>query len=85
MGSNAGLVEPLTPREVQVLSLIVEGQTNAEIAERLCLTVNTVKVHIKNIYGKLSVNNRTRAIHRAQELRLFSSTSKLPPPNTPLR
>ncbi len=36
------------------------------------LTVNTVKVHIKNIYGKLLVKNRTQAIHRAQELRLLT-------------
>ncbi len=71
--SDLGLVEPLTPREREVLSLIAEGQTNGEIAERLCLTVNTVKVHIKNIYGKLLVKNRTQAIHRAQELCLLAS------------
>ncbi len=65
------LVEPLTGRELEILKLIAEGFTNAEIAKRLYLALNTVKTHVKNIYAKLEVESRTQAIRRAQELRLL--------------
>jgi LuxR family maltose regulon positive regulatory protein len=65
------LVERLSERELEVLQLIAEGLTNQEIASRLYLSLNTVKVHIRNIYGKLGVHNRAQAIARSQELGLL--------------
>ena len=67
----ASLIEQLTEREVQVLRLIADGATNKEIADELVLTVNTVKRHISNIFGKLEVSNRTQAIARARQLNLL--------------
>ena len=52
---------PLTEREQQVLELLVEGLTNAEIAERIYLSENTIKKHIKNILEKFHLNNRVKA------------------------
>jgi LuxR family maltose regulon positive regulatory protein len=68
-----GLIEPLSERELEVLSLIAEGLTNREIAERLFLSLNTVKVHTRNIYGKLGVNSRTQAAARARALEILVS------------
>ena len=65
------LIDPLSQRELEVLRLIVEGATNKEIADELVLTVNTVKRHISNIFGKLHVSNRTQAIARAREINLL--------------
>jgi LuxR family maltose regulon positive regulatory protein len=65
------LIEPLSDREIEVLQLIAEGQTNQEIASRLYLSLNTVKTHTRNIYGKLNVHSRTQAIARSQELGLL--------------
>jgi LuxR family transcriptional regulator, maltose regulon positive regulatory protein len=64
----AALVEPLSTRELEVLQYLAAGLTNQEIANRLYLSLNTVKVHTRNIYGKLGVNHRTQAVARAQEL-----------------
>jgi LuxR family maltose regulon positive regulatory protein len=61
-------VEALSERELEVLQLIAEGLTNQEIATRLYLSLNTVKVHTRNIYGKLGVNNRTQAVARGRAL-----------------
>jgi non-specific serine/threonine protein kinase len=58
----------LSIREQEVLRLIVDGLSNAEIAQRLCLSISTVKVHTRHIYGKLGVNSRIQAAFRAQEL-----------------
>jgi LuxR family maltose regulon positive regulatory protein len=66
-----GLAEPLSERELEVLQLIAEGLTNQEIASRLFLSLNTVKVHTRNIYGKLGVNNRTQAGTRARALEIL--------------
>lgn len=52
---------PLTKREIEILELIVEGDTNSEIAEKLYLTVGTVKTHLRNIFNKLNVSDRTQA------------------------
>ena len=67
------LVEPLSERELEVLSLIAEGLTNQEIALRLHLSLGTVKVHAHNIYGKLDVNGRTQAVAKARSLHLIES------------
>ena len=68
------LIEPLSEREIEVLQLIAEGLTNPEIASRLYLSLNTVKVHTRNIYGKLGVHNRTLAVTRARALGILPST-----------
>ncbi len=64
------MVEPLSEREQLILQLIMEGLSNREIAERLVVTVNTVKTHIYNLFGKLGVKSRTQAIARARAYRL---------------
>jgi LuxR family maltose regulon positive regulatory protein len=65
------LIEPLTDRELDVLRLMAEGLTYKEIAARLLISLNTVRFHVKAIYGKLSVNNRTQALATARQLRLL--------------
>jgi LuxR family maltose regulon positive regulatory protein len=62
------VVEPLSEREVEVLALIAQGLSNREIADRLILAPSTVKVHTRNIYGKLDVHSRIQAVTRAREL-----------------
>ena len=61
-------VEPLSEREIDVLQLVAEGLTNKEIATRLYISINTVKVHSRNINGKLGVKNRMQAAARARAL-----------------
>jgi LuxR family maltose regulon positive regulatory protein len=68
------LIEPLSERELELLQLIAEGLTNPEIATKLYLSLNTVKVHTRNIYGKLDVHSRTQAVARARELGILSSS-----------
>ena len=65
------LVEPLSDRELEVLRLVSDGLSNLEIAGHLAVTVGTVKVHTRNIYGKLNVNSRTQAVARARALLLL--------------
>ncbi len=65
------LVDPLSERELEVLALIAKGLSNREIAEKLYLTVGTVKVHASNIYSKLDVGKRIEAVARARELGLL--------------
>jgi LuxR family maltose regulon positive regulatory protein len=62
------LIEPLSDREIEVLQLIAEGLTNQEIASRLFLSLNTVKVHTRNINGKLGVHTRTQAVAMGRAL-----------------
>ena len=56
---------PLTPREVEVMELIMQGLRNKEIAPSLGISEGTVQVHIKNIFAKLQVNDRTAAVQVA--------------------
>ncbi len=63
--------EALSDRETDILRLLVQGYSNVEIAERLYLSVNTVKTHMKHIYEKLDVKNRVEAAERAHELGLL--------------
>jgi LuxR family maltose regulon positive regulatory protein len=65
------LIEPLTERELEVLHLVAAGWTNQEIADKLVISVRTVKKHVENIHGKLGVRNRTEAGARARELNLL--------------
>ena len=65
------LIEPLTPREREVLQLMAAGRSNPEIAAQLIVAVTTVKTHVKNIYGKLQVTNRFQAAARAKDLNLL--------------
>jgi LuxR family transcriptional regulator, maltose regulon positive regulatory protein len=64
------LVEPLTEREREVLRLLVQGASNREIAQRLVLSINTVKRHVYNICGKLEVQSRAQVIVKARALNL---------------
>jgi LuxR family maltose regulon positive regulatory protein len=66
------LVERLSERELEVLLLIAEGLTNQEIASRLFLAVNTIKVHTRNINGKLGVHSRTKAVAKARDLGILN-------------
>ncbi|MBI9049976.1 MAG: response regulator transcription factor [Anaerolineaceae bacterium] len=68
--TESGLSAILTEREIDILRLICQGHSNAEIAEHLFVTVNTVKKHTSNIYGKLDVTSRTQAIAKAREIEL---------------
>lgn len=63
----------LTPREMEILALIAEGETNKEIAAKLFISVNTVKVHISNIFQKIEVSSRTEATLYAIENGLVDS------------
>ena len=70
-GRTDELVEQLTPREIEVLTLIAAGHSNRAIAETLVITVRTVKKHTSNIYGKLNVNSRTQAAAYARQIGLL--------------
>ncbi len=68
---TAGLIEPLSERELEILGVMAEGKTNQEIARQLFIAPGTVKAHTGGIYRKLEVNNRTEAVTRARELGLL--------------
>jgi DNA-binding NarL/FixJ family response regulator len=63
----------LTPREAEVLRLMVRGHTNREMAQELSIALSTVKNHVHTIIGKFEVSDRTQAAVRAVELGLFSA------------
>lgn len=65
------LIEPLSARELEVLALLADGSSNAEIADQLIITVGTTKRHVSNIYGKLGVGSRTQAVAYAREIGLL--------------
>jgi DNA-binding CsgD family transcriptional regulator len=64
-GDDEDLVEPLTPREQQVLELVADGLPNRAIAQRLGVSDETVKFHLASVFGKLGAANRTDAVRRA--------------------
>ncbi|NMB55401.1 MAG: hypothetical protein GYA15_11925 [Leptolinea sp.] len=68
---SSQLVEMLTRREMEVLRLLAENQTNAEIAQTLVVSNETIKVHLKHIFQKLGVENRRQAVRQAYKLNLF--------------
>ncbi len=63
-------VEPLSQQELRVLRLLVAGLSNADIAQELVVSTNTIKTHVKSIYRKLNINSRDEAREVARELRL---------------
>jgi LuxR family transcriptional regulator, maltose regulon positive regulatory protein len=65
------LLAPLSGRELEVLRLMADGQKYDEIARNLVVSLNTVRSHVKAIYGKLNVNNRTQAIEMARQIQLI--------------
>lgn len=70
---NENLLQALgiSNREYEVLSLIARGYTNQEIADRLFISLNTVKTHSSNLFLKLDVKRRTQAIQKAKEMALI--------------
>ena len=70
-GPRQNLVEPLSDRELELLHLMAAGLSNQEIADRLFITLGTVKSHANHIFGKLGVQGRVKAINRARELALL--------------
>ncbi|WP_324617894.1 AAA family ATPase [Cohnella cholangitidis] len=72
---SSAMEEPLTDRELEVLALLAAGLSNKEIADRLIIAIGTVKVHVKNIFAKLKVNRRFKAIEQAKELKLIGRNS----------
>jgi LuxR family maltose regulon positive regulatory protein len=69
------LLEPLSKRELQILDLIARGTSNSEIAQKLGITIDTVKRHVNHIFSKLGVRNRVQAVKQAQELGLLTEES----------
>jgi DNA-binding NarL/FixJ family response regulator len=65
------LIEPLTQRELEVLRELADGATNQDIADRLVVSLATVKKHVSTILSKLGARNRVDALARAREQRLF--------------
>jgi LuxR family maltose regulon positive regulatory protein len=77
------LAEPLSEREIEVLRLLAARLSSQEMADELCISVNTVRTHIRNIYDKLSVHNRAQAAERARALGLLSSRDRPLTPHPP--
>ncbi len=75
------LSEPLTEREREILRLLIAGLSNHEIAQQLVLAVGTIKVHIRNLFGKLGVSSRAQAAVRATELGLLEESLDAPTPS----
>jgi DNA-binding CsgD family transcriptional regulator len=87
--------EELTEREIELLQLVATGVTNRQVAQRLSISVNTVKVHLRNIYAKLGAESRTEAtviavregwvtVEGAEKTDATASTETAPAPQAPL-
>ncbi|GCE05180.1 LuxR C-terminal-related transcriptional regulator [Dictyobacter aurantiacus] len=78
------MIDKLSEREYMVLALIAEGLSNQEIAQKLVVTVSTIKTHLNNIYAKLHVHTRLQAVTRAYDLGVLRrsevDTEPLSPP-----
>ncbi|GAA3987705.1 response regulator transcription factor [Mucilaginibacter dorajii] len=71
--NEAALAEvAISRRELEVLQLMGEGFSNQEIAQRLFVSLNTIKTHSSNIFGKLEVDRRTQAVDKAKKLNLIA-------------
>jgi ATP/maltotriose-dependent transcriptional regulator MalT len=70
-----GIIEPLTNREIDTLELLARRLYNQEIANELCISLETVKTHVKGIFQKLGVSNRREAVSKAIELNLIQKVS----------
>ena len=70
--SDHAIVNPLTDREFELLSLLAAGHSNAELAEALYISNNTVKTHIKHLYQKLNAGSRAQALDQARTLGLIN-------------
>jgi LuxR family maltose regulon positive regulatory protein len=68
---SPAIVDPLTSREFEVLTMMAAGQSNQAIARELVVTLDTVKKHVGHVLGKLGAANRTEAVARARELSLI--------------
>ena len=62
----------LTTREYEVLQFLTQGHSNAEIAEKLFLSLSTVKTHVSNLFEKMDVKNRIQAVDKAKRLKIIS-------------
>jgi len=74
---SGALLEPLTPRELDILRLMVDGLSNSRIAEQLFLSAGTVKWYVNQIYAKLDVHSRAQAIERTRQLNLLTQSKVL--------
>jgi len=72
VNNTSPVVDSLTDREIDVLRLVAQGCSNPQIAGELCITVNTVKSHLKNILAKLQLDNRTQVAAYAVQSGLLS-------------
>ena len=70
-GTVRAIADPLSPRELQILTLICKGLSNQEIGQQIFVSLSTVKWHNQNIFDKLDVQRRTEAVARARELKLL--------------
>ena len=69
-GNQNFFKDPLSKREIEVLRYMVEDLSNQEIADKLFVSINTIKTHAKNIHLKLEVKNRSGAVEKAREMGL---------------
>jgi DNA-binding CsgD family transcriptional regulator len=74
LGPDAARIEALgiTPRELEVLQLIADGLSNREMADRLCVSENTVKTHTSRVFDKLGASRRTQAVQLAKSQRILA-------------
>jgi two-component system, NarL family, response regulator LiaR len=61
----------LSTREYEVMQLLTQGHTNAEIADKLFLSISTIKTHVSNLFIKMDVKNRTQAVEKANRLKIM--------------
>jgi len=64
----------ISEREKEIIELLIEGMPNIEIAEKLCISINTVKTHVQNIYQKTNVSNRVQLLHR---IKMWNQNNRL--------